>query len=479
VLLSPGLRAQFLLVDCSGTNPSAYQSINAALPSAGPGAFILVTGACYENVSLQGQNALNLGAFYGQTAAVNGGITINNSQNIFLYGLNVTNPSGDGIAVNNSRSVTLDTCSSNGNPGVGLNVGGGSDVTVSAMGAFDNNARGGINISSNSLVAILAWAGLVDISGNAGAGVWASQASFATLGRTTIANNTFGPGSNSGYGIDLRGGARAQVGTVFGPNLISGNQSGGAWLQENSEASFWFAGYRNIIQDNGPVGVLAGLGSQVTFFNSAQVSGHSSAGVDVYANSQAYFAGANIVEGNGSGGDARSAGIRIDGNSEAFLRGGQVSGNSGPGVLALVNSSADFSGVSFSGNAGIIACDTSSTMVSDRASKQHVAGRCVVQDAAWTGRTADHQGAADRTGLERSQNSARPLREASRETLRHEESRAMSGSGQNSDSPARTLDGGVRSLLNAIRYRSLDREASRSRKSIAAVGAAHVISSAN
>jgi Right handed beta helix region len=365
LLLSPGLRAQFLLVDCSGTNPSAYPSINAALPSAGPGAFILVTGACNENVSLQGQNALNLGAFYGQTAAVNGGITINNSQNIFLYGLNVTNPSGDGIGVNSSRSVTLDTCTSNGNPGVGLNVGGGSDVTVSAMGAFDNNARGGINISSNSFVGILAWTGLVDISGNAGPGVWASQASFNTLGRTTIANNTFGPGSNSGYGIDLRGGAKAQVGTVFGPNLISGNQSGGAWLQENSEASFWFAGYRNIIQDNGPVGVLAGFGSQVTFFNSAQVSGHSSAGVDVYANSQAYFAGANIVEGNGSGGDARSAGIRIDGNSEAFLRGGQVSGNSGPGVLALVNSSADFSGVSFSGNASIIACDTSSTMVSD------------------------------------------------------------------------------------------------------------------
>jgi len=37
------------------------------------------------------------------------------------------------------------------------------------------------------------------------------------------------------------------------------------------------------------VGVLAGFGSQVTFFNSSQISGHTSAGVDLYANSQAYF----------------------------------------------------------------------------------------------------------------------------------------------------------------------------------------------
>jgi hypothetical protein len=99
----------------------------------------------------------------------------------------------------------------------------------------------------------------------------------------------------------------------------------------------------------------------------AQISGHSSAGVDLYANSQGYFLGTNTVENNGSSADARSAGIRVDGNSEVFLRGGRVSGNAGPGVLVLVNSSADFSGVSFSGNQGVISCDSSSTMVSELA----------------------------------------------------------------------------------------------------------------
>jgi hypothetical protein len=245
-----------------------------------------------------------------------------------------------------------------------------SDVSVNASGSFDYNAKGGISIGGNSIVNVGAWAGLVDISNNGGPGVYASQGDFSTLGSTTIANNVAGAESGSGFGIDLRGGAHVQFGALFGPNHISGNQSGGAWLQENAEISFFSIGQPNLIQGNGPVGVLVGLGSQATFADitgpvGAQISGHSSAGIDLYANSQIYFLGVNIVQCNGSSADPRSAGIRVDGNSEAFLRGGQVSNNSGPGILALVNSSADFSGVSFSGNNGVISCDSSSAMVSD------------------------------------------------------------------------------------------------------------------
>jgi hypothetical protein len=287
---------------------------------------------------------------------------------VYLYGLGITNGIGDGIDVSNSRGVTLDTCASTGNAGVGLSVAGASDVSVNVAGSFDYNARGGINIGGNSMVSIFTWSGLnVDISGNGGPGVWASQGNFSTFGHTTIANNASGPGSNSGYGIELLGGSRAQVGALTGNNTITGNQAGGAYLQENSEISFWGFGPLNVIQGNGPVGVAVGVGSQATFFNSAQISGHSSAGVDLYGNGQGYFFGANAVQTNGSSGDARSAGVRVDGNSQALLRGGQISGNSGPGVLVLVNSSADFSGVSFSGNSGVISCDSSSTMISDLA----------------------------------------------------------------------------------------------------------------
>ena len=149
--------------------------------------------------------------------------------------------------------------------------------------------------------------------------------------------------------------------------LIAGNQSGGSWLQENSEISFWFGGYPNVIHSNGPVGVLLGFGSQATFFNSAKLPVIAAPEWTSTPNGQAYFSGANLVQSNGSSGHSRSAGIRVDGNSEAFLRGGEVSQNVGPGVLALINSSADFSGVTFSGNTGITTCDSNSTMISDLA----------------------------------------------------------------------------------------------------------------
>jgi hypothetical protein len=373
-LFCPGtLRAQqYLTVDCTGATLGAYSSINAALQNTTPGTFIFVTGPCTENVNLYGQNQLNLGAFFGQTATLNGSLSINHSENVFVYGLNVTNTAGNGITVYNSRGISLNVCSSSGNAGVGLLVGGMSDVTIGASGAFDHNAGGGINIGNNSLVALVAYAGSVDISNNGGPGVWASQANFSTLGPTTITNNGIGAGSNSGFGIDLLGGAHAQIGALFGPNTISGNPSGGASVQETAEISFWSIGQPNVIQRNGPVGVSAGFGSQVTFADisgplGAQISDHTSAGVDLYANSQAYFLGANQVLRNGTITNPRSAGIRVDGNSEAFLRGGQVAQNNGPGILALVNSSADFTGVTFTGNTGgeIIDCDSSSWMVSD------------------------------------------------------------------------------------------------------------------
>jgi Right handed beta helix region len=374
MLFFPGVtRAQqYLIVDCTGATPGTYPSINAALPNATPGSFILITGPCTENVSLNQVTGLNLGAYYGQTAVLNGGVSISNSQNVFLYGLNITNASGDGINVRNSRGIQVNVCSSSENSGNGLNVGGSSDVTIGASGVFSHNGSQGMNISGNSNVSMVGWAGPVDISNNVGAGIWASQGSVWSVGPSTIQNNTSSAGVDSGYGIILLGGAQAQMGALFGPNTISGNQNGGASLQENAEISFWSIGYPNQIQSNGPVGVAVGMGSQATFADisgtvGAMITDHTSAGVDVYANGQAYFLSTNQVMRNGSAADQRSAGIRLDGNAEVFMRGGQVTQNYGPGILALVNSSVDFTGVTFAGNAQgqIINCDTSSWMVSD------------------------------------------------------------------------------------------------------------------
>jgi Right handed beta helix region len=367
-LLIPIAAHSQLLVDCSGANPYVYPTINAALLNAGPGSSIIVTGICNESVALQNLNGLNLGAWWGQTATINGGIFISNSSAVYLYGLNVTNPSGHGVSVSSSHGVVLDTCTSNGNSGIGLIAGNVSDVSIVATGAFDNNSQGGINVGTDSLVSLSAWAGLVDISNNTGPGVYVSQAAFWTLGHTTISNNGLGSAQGAGLGMMLLGGGRAQVGALFGPNIIQGNPAGGASIGEGSEISFWSAGQPNVIQGNGPTGVSVNLGSQATFFQGAQISDHSSAGVDVYGNSQANFFGANSVQRNGALSDPQSAGVRIDGNSEAFLRGGDISQNNGPALLVLVNSSVDFTGLSFTGNsAGIITCDSTGTMISDLA----------------------------------------------------------------------------------------------------------------
>jgi len=77
-------------------------------------------------------------------------------------------------------------------------------------------------------------------------------------------------------------------------------------------------------------------------YNNTIISDHASAGIDIYANSQAYFFGANKIQRNGGDAGPRSAAIRVDGNSEAFLRGGEVANNTGPGLLVLVNSSVAF-----------------------------------------------------------------------------------------------------------------------------------------
>jgi len=342
-------------VDCSGNDPYAFPSITAALATAGPGSWITVVGTCNENVYISNLNNIGISALWQQTAAINGMLSIQNSENVNLYGLNVTNAAGDGIQVGNSRSVILDTCSGNGNAGKGMTIGPTSDVNITTAGSFSNNGDTGITLNARSSLQILAWGGSVTISGNKNAGIYASTSYVEGLGNIVI-ENTSGSTANglvSGFGIDLRGQSILQMGTIFGSNVIQNNHSGGVSLQENVEASFWGGptiianGALNVIQNNGDVGLIAGFGTQVTFFDSVYISGHSDYGVDLYANSQLYANGKNQFVRNATGTELLRSGLRVDGNSEAYFRGGQFLQNGGPAITALVNSSIDLTGATF------------------------------------------------------------------------------------------------------------------------------------
>lgn len=365
-------RAQsYYYVDCSGANPVDFSTISAALAVAGPNSYILVTGTCNENVSITNFSNLNLGASYGSTATIHGNVSITASNSVFLYGLNVTNPAGDGFDISSSHNVTLWTCTGNGNSGSGLSVNTLSDVTVEGPGSFNSNGANGINVGYHSVVNVLNWDGPLDISGNHGQGVVAGDGGlFQTLGNTTIENNinTSVAVRPNGFGIQLLSAAKIQVANCFGTTQISGNQSGGIDMREHSEAAIWSCGPNgdNIVKDNGPVGIEVGMGSQLALYTNVIISGHSAAGIDLYAEGQLYMIGPNLISQNGTSGDSRSAGVVVDGNSEAYLRGGTISTNEGPGILALVNSSVDSVGATFSDNTGgIIACDSSSYLVSD------------------------------------------------------------------------------------------------------------------
>lgn len=364
-VLFPAVSRAQLVVDCTGATPGAFTSINAALPSAGPGtAIFLVAGPCNESLQLAGWTDLFIGTYYGYpNVAINGGISVAESHGVYFHGLNITSAAGDGLNVSQSQALIIDTCNFTGNTGNGMTLGNASEALVIAPASFDGNSGYGIDLFGNSYVQFNSWNGQsMEISNNHNVGLWVSQASFTTFGRTTISNNV-------GEGVQLFGGAKTQFGSLSGPNVISGNQSGGISVQETSEVSFFNFGSQTYIQNNGPFGVSAGFGSQVTLYGGVEISGHSGPALDLYANSQGNVSGTNNLHNNGAASDPRSAAVRVDGNSEAFLRGGNISQNIGPAILALVNSSADFTGVSFSSNTGgVISCDTSAYMVSDLAS---------------------------------------------------------------------------------------------------------------
>lgn len=369
LLLFPVPSKAQLVVDCTGATPGAFPLISSAISSSGLGtAIFVVAGPCNEDLQIFGATDLFIGTYTEQpNVALNGRISIADSHGVYFHGLNISSSSGSGITASSTRAIILDTCTSNNNAGFGLTLSGASEALIISPASFDGNASGGLNLSESSTVEMTSWGGqAIDISNNRGPGVYASFGSFNTYGHTNILNNSAGQGSLSGYGIDLRGGSRAQLGAITAPNVISGNQSGGISLQETAELSLWNGGSQSYVQNNGPVGISVGFGSQVTLFNDVEVSGHTGPALDLYANSQGYLFGANYLHNNGTSTDPRSAAIRVDGNSQVFLRGGTVSQNYGPAILALVNSSADLTGVSFAANTGgIISCDTSAYMVSD------------------------------------------------------------------------------------------------------------------
>jgi hypothetical protein len=363
---------QYYSVDCS--NPSAqYPTISSALAVATDGASIYVPSGntCNENVTVGYLKNIAIVTDWMKTFNLNGNLTVQSSHTVEIQGMVVTNPSGDGIDVNNSTDVTLTFVTSVKNQGKGLAIST-SDVTIGGAGTFSDNGSTGVNAGNNSTLSIDAWGGTVDISNNMGIGINLDRSVGLNLGDTTINNNQAVPGGSypNGFGINEYGGAKSVMIGVFGPVTISSNAGGGVSLEESSEISFGgnlsYAPYPVNINGNGPLGVAARYGGNLTLYNGVTVSGHTTAGVSLYGNSQAAIYSSNQILHNGTGKGTRRAGIQVEQGSQAFVSDATIKDNGGPGILGLVHATLDVEGSTFNSNTGgAIVCDKTTALETD------------------------------------------------------------------------------------------------------------------
>jgi hypothetical protein len=373
------------LIDCTGTmaagydsstNTMVFTSIGDYLSKVGPIGTAFVQGECRENVQIWNGDQFQLIG----PAAINGNVSIGTSPDaVFFQNLTITNPGGDGIDVSGSK-LSLNSCIVSNNAGNGVSIDNASHVVVVGTGTYNNNSgwAGAFHLSGHSFLNISP-SGPVAIQGNANSGIWATQSDIQTSGNTLVNNNT-------GTGIFLQGGSRAQIGNGIGsPNQVENNKGGGISVLENSELSLWVccSNSSNLVIGNGKFGIADGFHSQVTL-SGAEVSQNAGPGVDVYAGSQVDFypGSQNRVVSNGTSLNA-APGVRINGNSQAWLHGSEISnnmgslgpGNQSPGIQLLVNSSVEIGErLNFGNNAGGttgpinsngITCDFTSIAVSD------------------------------------------------------------------------------------------------------------------
>jgi hypothetical protein len=371
--------ANYYNVDCS--NPSAqFPTIGSALAAATDGTSIYVPPGqtCTENVNISYLKNIAIVTGWQQTFTLAGNLTIQSSHTVEIQGMVVTNPSGDGIDVNESTDVTLTFVESVNNSRTGLALTS-SQVIINGAGAFSNNSNIGINAGTNSTLWIFAWetGGVVDISNNTGTGLNADRSVVGSFGNTTISNTKAAPGSPpivapNGFGINEFGGAKAGFFAGLGPVTISSNAGGGVSLAETSEMSLgggvsWALNPVSV-QGNGPVGIALAYGGSLTLFG-AQVTGHTTAGISLYGNSQATLIGpTDQISNNGTGTGPGRAGIVVEQGSQALVSDATIQNNGGPGILGLLHATLDVEGSTFSSNAGgAIVCDQSTALETDLA----------------------------------------------------------------------------------------------------------------
>lgn len=370
-----GTAAADLYVDCRPDNASGsqYTSISAAvadlnaLPATADWDTIHLMSDCTDNLYLTRSRIRitagdecpwngcgNTGARITAQDTSSAVITVDGPHDIQLVHLTLSG-GRDGLIVTSGGSVTVYGVvaeKSVGDPsagyGNGFHVDVGSFLNMGEGGAV-NNAGYGIYLGEGSSATFFGNQSWLQgeplvISGNGLAGIRAERTEFVSWAGVTIERN-------GGWGLLLLG-AHGSFGSIASSqSLVRDNPSGGAFLAEGSEASFWG---RTSFQNNGPYGVYLDSASSAHFDAAGGmlpsdgkcvlVEGHTEVGVNVTTNGHVSFNGPHVVRNNGAAGKAWSAGVRVDGGSQAYFGKGfvgvptEVTDNSGPGILVDLGS---------------------------------------------------------------------------------------------------------------------------------------------
>jgi hypothetical protein len=232
VLLLPalGVAGDTLYVDCNAGN-----TIEGALATAKPGATVLVTGDCRENVQIAGWDGLTLD---GQDSAIIRGsdsarntVELVSVRNVTVKGFRITG-GRDGIVVNAGHMIALERNTVEQVGRSGIQVQRGTTLAHVTDSVIRNNPQHGIVVNENSYVRIGFGSGVGategdpgpnTIEGNGGHGIHVQRNSMARIYLNAIRSN----GQN---GVNLEKLSFAEVAS----NVIEGNSRHGVQAMHNS-----------------------------------------------------------------------------------------------------------------------------------------------------------------------------------------------------------------------------------------------------
>ncbi|HTS38351.1 MAG TPA: right-handed parallel beta-helix repeat-containing protein [Candidatus Solibacter sp.] len=360
-LLAAFASATDVKVDCTGTDPNAFHSINDALNTldmVGPHT-VTINGNCHENVGFGQRNWITFQAVPGRYATITNAANpalitfiVSSSHDIVFDHIIFEGGSAGVYVSSNSGPIHFLNCTIQDSLGDGLDIDMQSSVHFENT-SIKNNAFNGISISNQSQLLLGTYpTQRIRISGNGGDGL-AIDGSNVQLNYGILTVD-----SNKGAGISMAGGRLQFYGSGTAVPALIQNNNNGITLNTGASATLW-GGFR--IHNNGGYGIAINNSSSLTAWEVddangnkyvTAIDGHSTAGIGLSASSSAELIGAHSIFNNGSASADPGArgGISMAGSSLTIGWNTAIRNNIGPGLRLGAKSDVIMFDMTISGN---------------------------------------------------------------------------------------------------------------------------------